>query len=561
VARLPLARRYRPQRFEDVVGQEAIVRALSAAARNASVSSSYVFSGTRGVGKTTIARIFAKALNCESGPAADCCDRCQPCVEIREGRCLDVLEMDAATHTGIDDIRELRQAAQYPPSRDRYRVFILDEAHQLSSAAWNGLLKVLEEPPAWCLFIFCTTEPHKIPPTIESRSLHFAFRSPAPSLLRKHLEKIAGEEDLSIAPEALDLLVGAADGSVRDGMSAMDQVRAATPGAIDEAAVREALGLVSAAAVDRYLDALLAGDAPAALQVVEALDEEGQDLRAFVAEALEAARRRAIDAALGQGGGAPIESLVWTGRVLDQTEARLRQGGPQRTLLDLATLRIAKLSDLTPLEDLASKLEGGGATGGARGGGGGPRPQRAAPRGGPGAQPKPADASPPGPASEPPPPPSHTEAGPASPAPGGEGDLLQALVGAIRNHKSTAAAYLSKATAAELRPDGTLAIMMEPAQQLWVEKLRQGSGAEALERAATEVLGRSPTGISLEQTSKGNGRTEGPARPNREEALSRARQDPLVRSLFNRFGAVVLDGQPVDPEDGSDRGPQATDPA
>jgi DNA polymerase-3 subunit gamma/tau len=547
LARLPLARRYRPQRFEDVVGQEAIVRALSAAAHNASVSSSYVFSGTRGVGKTTIARIFAKALNCESGPAADCCDACQPCVEIREGRCLDVLEMDAATHTGIDDIRELRQAAQYPPSRDRYRVFILDEAHQLSSAAWNGLLKVLEEPPAWCLFIFCTTEPHKIPPTIESRSLHFAFRSPAPGLLRRHLERIAAEEGLSITAEAIDLLVGAADGSVRDGMSAMDQVRAATPDAIDEAAVREALGLVSSAAVDRYLDALLSGDAPAALQVVEDLDEEGQDLRAFVAEALEAARRRAIGAALGQTGdaAAPIESLVWTGRVLDQTEARLRQGGPQRTLLDLASLRIAKLADLTPLEELASKLEGGGAPGGARGGGGPARARRATE----------AAAEP-----SPPPSPERSESGSSRASESG-GDLLQGLVGAIRNHRSTAAAYLSKATAAELRPDGTLAISMEPSQQLWVEKLRQGSAAEALERAATEVLGRRPTGISLEQTSKGNGRTEGPARPNREEVLSRARQDPLVRSLFNRFGAVVLDGQPVDPEEGPDQNPQATDPA
>jgi DNA polymerase-3 subunit gamma/tau len=524
VARLPLARRYRPQRFGDVVGQEAIVRALSAAARNASVASSYVFSGTRGVGKTTVARIFAKALNCENGPAEDCCDACQPCTEIRESRCLDVLEMDAATHTGIDDIRELRQAAQYPPSRDRYRVFILDEAHQLSSAAWNGLLKVLEEPPAWCLFIFCTTEPHKIPPTIESRSLHFAFRSPAPSLLRRHLEGVAAAEELEISSEALDLIVGAADGSVRDGLSALDQVRAATHGAVDEAAVRDALGLVSAEAVERYLDAVLGADARAALELVDGLDAEGQDLRAFVAEALDAVRRRAIDTAVGRASSpdTPVETLVWAGRVLDQTEARLRQGGPQRTLLDLATLRIAKLADLTPLEELAAKIESAPGTGG----------QRSPPR-------RPEAPSPPDP---PPDPPAGTAAGEPS------GDLLGALVGVMRRHKKAAASYLDKAAKAEMQADGTLVVTMDPTQQLWADKLGRGGAAEALRHAAAEVLGSEPAKVEVKLAANGRTGPAAEARPTREEVLSRARRDPLVRSLFDRFGAVVLDGQPIEPD-------------
>jgi DNA polymerase-3 subunit gamma/tau len=546
VARLPLARRYRPQRFGDVVGQEAIVRALSAAAHNASVASSYVFSGTRGVGKTTVARIFAKALNCEQGPAEDCCDTCQPCVEIRESRCLDVLEMDAATHTGIDDIRELRQAAQYPPSRDRYRVFILDEAHQLSSAAWNGLLKVLEEPPAWCLFIFCTTEPHKIPATIESRSLHFAFRSPAPSLLRRHLESVAAAEQLEVAPAALDLIVGAADGSVRDGLSALDQVRAATTGAIDEAAVRDALGLVSAEAVDRYLDAVLGGDPGAALEVVDQMDAEGQDLRAFVAEALDAARRRAIDTALGRTSSpaAPVDTLVWAGRVLDQTEARLRQGGPQRTLLDLSTLRIAKMADLTPLEEIAARIERAGSPPD----GGGGRPPRGG-AGGPSAEPR-GQRSPAPPASQ----------GPPSTPP--SGDLLGALVGVLRRHELRAASYLDKAAAAELQEDGRLVVRMDPAQQLWADKLGSGAGAEALRQAATEVLGHEPAKIEIRLAAAGgNGTPQEAPRPSREEVLSRARKDPLVRSLFDRFGAVVLDGQPIDPNDAPASGAPPAGPA
>jgi DNA polymerase-3 subunit gamma/tau len=544
VARLPLARRYRPQRFGDVVGQEAIVRALSAAAHNASIASSYVFSGTRGVGKTTVARIFAKALNCEQGPAEDCCDACQPCVEIRESRCLDVLEMDAATHTGIDDIRELRQAAQYPPSRDRYRVFILDEAHQLSSAAWNGLLKVLEEPPAWCLFIFCTTEPHKIPATIESRSLHFAFRSPAPSLLRRHLESVAAAEQLEIAPAALDLIVGAADGSVRDGLSALDQVRAATTGAIDEAAVRDALGLVSAEAVERYLDAVLRGDPGAALEVVDQMDAEGQDLRAFVAEALDAARRRAIDAALGRTSSpaAPVDTLVWAGRVLDQTEARLRQGGPQRTLLDLSTLRIAKMADLTPLEEIAARIERAGSPPD----GGGGRPPRGG-AGGPSAEPR-GQRSPAPPASQ----------GPSA-AP--SGDLLGALVGVLRRHELRAASYLDKAAGAQLEEDGRLVVRMDPAQQLWADKLGSGAGAEALRQAASEVLGHEPAKIEIRLAAGGNGTPQEPPRPSREEVLSRARKDPLVRSLFDRFGAVVLDGQPIDPNDAPASGAHPAGPA
>jgi DNA polymerase-3 subunit gamma/tau len=388
VPRRPLARIYRPQRFAEVLGQEAPVRALSAAAARGDVASAYIFSGTRGIGKTTIARVFAKALNCDKGPAADCCGECTPCREITDARALDVLELDAATHTGIDDVRELREAAQYPPTRDRYRIFILDEAHQLSTAAWNGLLKILEEPPPYCVFLFCTTEPHKIPATIESRALHFAFRSPAPAAIRGHLAEVAKKEKVAIEPEALDLLARAADGSVRDGLSALDQVRALADGREDRtitaAAVRDALGLIPGEVVTRFLAALPGGDAAAALAVVAELDREGQDLRSFAAELLDRVRHAAVARATGRDADAAelaelsIEQLAWLGKVLDETEMRLRQNAPQRVLMDLATVRMTRMASLPALASVVEALGRGGAagTGGGPGGasGGAARP-------------------------------------------------------------------------------------------------------------------------------------------------------------------------------------------
>ncbi len=392
--RRPLARIYRPQRFAEVLGQEAPVRALSAAAARGDVASAYIFSGTRGIGKTTIARVFAKALNCDKGPAADCCDACTPCREIAEARALDVLELDAATHTGIDDVRELREAAQYPPTRDRYRIFILDEAHQLSNAAWNGLLKILEEPPPYCVFLFCTTEPHKIPATIESRALHFAFRSPAPAAIRGHLAEVAKKEKVAVEDEALDLLARAADGSVRDGLSALDQVRALADGREDRkitaAAVRDALGLIPGEVVTGYLAALAGGDAAAALAVVAELDREGQDLRSFAGELLDRVRHAAVARATGRDADAAelaelaIEQLAWLGKVLDETEMRLRQNAPQRVLMDLATVRMTRMASLPALASVVEALGRGGPAGGP-GPGGGP-----AGRGAGGATPRPA---------------------------------------------------------------------------------------------------------------------------------------------------------------------------
>ncbi|MFN7964605.1 MAG: DNA polymerase III subunit gamma/tau [Acidobacteriota bacterium] len=558
MARRPLARTYRPQRFAEVLGQETPVRALGRAAASGDVASCYIFSGTRGIGKTTIARLFAKSLICEQGPAVDCCDNCVPCREVSEGRNMDVLELDAATHTGIDDIRELREAALYPPSRDRYRLFILDEAHQLSTAAWNGLLKVLEEPPAWCVFMFCTTEPHKIPATIESRALHFAFKSPPAAQLRAHLADVAKREQLSVDTEALALLAETANGSVRDGLSALDQVRALSGDTIDAAAVRQALGLIPGEAIGRFVRALGGSDAGAALAVIGEIEEEGQDLRSFAAETLERVRQLAIYLALG-GKEVPLpveidpqtaalfslEQLVWLGKVLDETESRLRQNGPTRALLDLAAVRMTKLADLSDLATLIDRLETGVA--------GGAAPHRSAPtspatpavRQRSGSIPTPASDSPSGPRTS-----TTTTAESADRSTGiaiQAGDSFrQHLIALAGEIKPAMAAYLNAVREARLDANGGLRLVLAPGKEIWKDKLLNPATREVLDEAIRRLAGRSLSSLNVDTG-------DAPPQPQhsvtRREVLEKARKDPAVRQLFDRFGAVVLDGQPLNSQE------------
>src|SRR5689334_8621891 len=222
-----LARKWRPQRFDDVVGQEAVTRTLRNAIASGRLAQSFVFAGPRGVGKTTTARILAKALNCVKGPTAQPCGVCEACVEIAEGRDIDVLEIDAATHTGVDNVREVIIAGLgIMPVRNRYKVFIIDEVHQLSTPSFNALLKSIEEPPAHVIFMMATTELHKIPDTILSRSQVFEFKTIATKAIIEQLRKIAGAEKIEIGDDSLALVARAAEGSMRDAQSALDQVLA-----------------------------------------------------------------------------------------------------------------------------------------------------------------------------------------------------------------------------------------------------------------------------------------------------------------------------------------------
>src|SRR4029077_9716449 len=251
-----IARKFRPQLFNDVVGQKPIVQTLQNAIQMDRIGHAYLFSGPRGVGKTTTARILAKGLNCIKGPSIEPCGECPSCIEIAAAQSMDVLEIDGASNNGVDDIRELRDSARYSPSRDRYKIFIIDEVHMLSTPAFNALLKVLEEPPPHVVFIMATTERHKLPATILSRCQIFTFRTISAPELQAHLRQIADREGAKVDDRGLAYIVKAAEGSMRDAQSLLDQIISFGGQDIAQDDVREVLGFIPAELLDRTTNAL-----------------------------------------------------------------------------------------------------------------------------------------------------------------------------------------------------------------------------------------------------------------------------------------------------------------
>ncbi|WP_460974717.1 DNA polymerase III subunit gamma/tau [Pseudoxanthomonas daejeonensis] len=268
---LVLARKWRPKRFSELVGQEHVVRALGNALDTGRVHHAFLFTGTRGVGKTTIARIFAKSLNCEKGTSAEPCGVCAACTDIDSGRYIDLLEIDAASNTGVDDVREVIENAQYMPSRGQYKVYLIDEVHMLSKAAFNALLKTLEEPPGHVKFLLATTDPQKLPVTVLSRCLQFNLKRLDEDQIQGQITKILAAEEIGADAGAVRLLARAADGSLRDGLSLLDQAIAYAGGALDEAAVRTMLGSVDRTQVAALLDALADADGQRLLATIEAV--------------------------------------------------------------------------------------------------------------------------------------------------------------------------------------------------------------------------------------------------------------------------------------------------
>src|SRR5215471_4839600 len=289
-----IARKYRPQTFRDLVGQEHVTETLANAIKNNRVAHAYIFSGARGVGKTTAARVLAKALNCIKGPTAEPCGVCDSCKEIAAGTSLDVIEIDAASNRGIDQIRELREMVRYAPAAARHKVVILDEAHMLTGEASNALLKTLEEPPDRVVFVMATTQPEDLVDTIRSRSQHFHFRALTFNEIAARIDHIAQKENLKIESGALAVIARMAEGSLRDALSLLEQARAYCGDTISDKAVRDLLGVVPEDTLNELVGAIAAGSADRALALVHSFQREGRNLQHFCREAIRHVRNLLI---------------------------------------------------------------------------------------------------------------------------------------------------------------------------------------------------------------------------------------------------------------------------
>jgi DNA polymerase-3 subunit gamma/tau len=380
-----IARKWRPQKFSDLVGQEHVTETLANAIKNDRVAHAYIFSGARGVGKTTAARILAKALNCVHGPTPTPCGECDSCREIATGTSLDVIEIDAASNRGIDQIRELREMVRYAPASSRSKVVILDEAHMLTGEASNALLKTLEEPPDRVIFVMATTQPEDLVDTIRSRSQHFHFRALTFGEITTRLEEIAQKENLKIDAGALAVISRMAEGSMRDALSLLEQARAYCGEVITNDAVRELLGVVPDDALATLVNAIAEGSADRALGLIHTFQKEGRNLQHFCREAIRHMRNLLIAKVCGADSdliaatadqrptlaeAAALfseEDLTRFFQILLQTDDDLRRKPDPRVHLEMGLLRLINAARLAPLEELLTEIKNG--TGGGVGSG------------------------------------------------------------------------------------------------------------------------------------------------------------------------------------------------
>ncbi len=369
-----LARKWRPQQFDDVIGQDHVTRTLKNAIAENRVAHAYLFVGPRGTGKTSTARIFAKALNCEKGPTPAPCDQCDACLEIMNNTAMDVMEIDAASNTGVDHVRELRENARYTPVRGPYKIYVIDEVHMLSPGAFNALLKTLEEPPAHVKFVLATTDPQKVPPTIHSRCQRFDLRRISTTVIADSIGRIARAEDVDIDEDALLAIARGAEGGMRDAQSALDQLISFIGRKIREPDVLSVFGLVSRRALEELAAAVLEGDIPRILERIAELDEGGKDMQRLVIELLEYFRNvliclHAPDSAAAlditevqrtqlkeQADKTDAGRVLQVVQLLTDAENRLRYALSRRTLVETALIRAARAATVMSIDELLKEL-------------------------------------------------------------------------------------------------------------------------------------------------------------------------------------------------------------
>ena len=574
-----IARKWRPQNFGDLVGQTHVTETLANAIRNNRVAHAYIFSGARGVGKTTAARILAKALNCVKGPTPEPCGVCDSCKEIASGTSLDVIEIDAASNRGIDQIRELREMVRYAPAAARSKVVILDEAHMLTGEASNALLKTLEEPPDRVIFVMATTEPENLVDTIRSRSQHFHFRALTFAEITGRLQEIATKENLEIEAGALAVISRMAEGSLRDALSLLEQARAYCGDRIADKEVRELLGVVPDDALDELVGAIAGGSADRALALVHTFQKEGRNLQHFCREAIRHMRNLLIARVSGAESDLIAatpdqrpalaraaaqfseEDLTRFFQILLQTDDDLRRKPDPRVHLEMGLLRLINAARLAPLEELLAEVRTGApaiatSAGASRGASAAPQMRTVAPTFAPGASataPHRAESThaPVSPRTETfartsPAPTADLAAQPEQASPpiqalGLAGEQVAEIKAAVQSQQKFLGELVEQGSRWEL--DGSeLRIYFSPKNRAFAELLEGRDSLEKVRAVSSKVIGRAVRvcakleAVAVAATASASRDSSGS-----QELRAQFERDPMVRSMLQRFGGRITE--------------------
>lgn len=533
-----LARKWRPQVFDDVVGQGHITRTLQNAITTDRLAHAFLFSGPRGVGKTTTARILAKALNCKEGPTPTPCGKCDSCLETAAGTAVDVIEIDGASNRGIEHIRELRETVKYAPVGGKYKVYVIDEVHMLTNEAFNALLKTLEEPPPHVIFIFATTEPQKVPATIHSRCQRYGFKRVALSAIIDRLRSISAAEGITISDQGLTMIARAAEGSMRDSQSLLDQAVSYSGMEVRDSELQAILGMVPQEALRRFAAALLDRDTAGLLRQVDELLEQGQDLRQFLAGTLEHVRNllvasttqdpsRIIDlpapdleALRQQASGTERERLVMLFDSLARTLDELRWSPHQRYTLEIGLIKACSMAPLKPLGEvlerlrsMETRLQGGGQLTRI--------PDRTAER------PAAYAATGTRPAAQ-------AQTGRPASAPD---DIWSGILSSLRQSKPGLATALNGSRIVE-RTERAIVVGIPSMFQL--EQVQAKEKRSLIEKAVEDALGR-PMEVQFRQTAPGTPRSA------RQEQAAPKKQEPAAPDPLEQDILSIFNGERIDP--------------